>query len=354
MPACRPVKAQAGRRIAMRFLFSLRVRLLLLVLLAIIPALGSILYLASEQRNRAAADVEAEALRLTRLAASNHDRLIEGARQLLVALAQLPEVRQGEPAACNALFGELLKEYRFYTGFTAVKPNGCVFCGAPFLSQPINLLDRAWYQRLMQTRGFVTSGYLMGRISGKAAIVAAYPVLDAAGQIQAVVAAGLDLALFNQLAAQAQLPQGAALTVIDHTGVILARYPEPEKWVGESLPETPLIETILGQGEGTVQLPGVDGVERLYAFTPLGSTQEIDAYVSIGISREAAFADVDRALAASLMGLAGVAVLALGAVWFGGDAFILRRVNALLTATRRLAAGDLSTRTGLAYGQGDR
>src|SRR3989304_6638156 len=44
-----------------------------------------------------------------------------------------------------------------------------------------------------------------------------------------------------------------------------------------------------------------------------------------------------------------VGLLAFGAAWFGGDFFILRRVNDLVSATRRLASGDLSARTALPY-----
>jgi len=40
-------------------------------------------------------------------------------------------------------------------------------------------------------------------------------------------------------------------------------------------------------------------------------------------------------------------LLAVAAAWFGGELFILRHVNALLQATKRLAAGDLSSRTGV-------
>ena len=43
---------------------SLRVRLLLLVLFAVVPALGLILYTASEQRRLAAGAVQEQALRL--------------------------------------------------------------------------------------------------------------------------------------------------------------------------------------------------------------------------------------------------------------------------------------------------
>lgn len=58
---------------------SLRVRLVLLVLVAVVPALGMILYTGWEQRKQAAAKVQEHALRLARITAGEHKHLIEGA-----------------------------------------------------------------------------------------------------------------------------------------------------------------------------------------------------------------------------------------------------------------------------------
>ena len=48
-----------------------------------------------------------------------------------------------------------------------------------------------------------------------------------------------------------------------------------------------------------------------------------------------------------------VGMLALGAAWAGGERFILRQVRTLLGAAERLAAGDLSSRTGLGGEKGE-
>jgi PAS domain S-box-containing protein len=354
-PAMRPSLGSGKESSVSRFSFaSLRVRLILLVLLAVIPAFGLTLYTAREDRRHETSGVQENALRLARLTAADHERLIAGTRQLLVALAQLPAVRDGDPAACSALFADLLKRYRGYTGFAVSKPDGDVFCSATPLTQPINFADRAWFQRVVQTRDFVAGEYQIGRISGKATLILAYPVLDAASQVQAVVSAGLDLAWLSQLAAEAQLPPGATLTAMDHNATILARYPDPEKWVGQSLPEAPIVETILTQqGEGTVETAGVDGVQRLYAFVSLRGAPGDNVYLSVGIPTAIAYAEADRALARNLAGLGLAAMLVLAAAWGFGDVFIMRRVNDLVSATQRLAASDLSARTGLPYGVGE-
>jgi signal transduction histidine kinase len=117
---------------------------------------------------------------------------------------------------------------------------------------------------------------------------------------------------------------------------------------------TPLFQVILAHGEGTAEVPGLDGVPRLIGFTRLwGLPQSADAYVWVDIPSAIAFAATNRMQARNVAGLGVVAVLAFAAAWIGGDAFILRPVQALVGASKRLSAGDLSARTGLPNGPGE-
>src|SRR5687768_14121659 len=108
--------------------FSLRVRLILLVLLALIPALAIMLYTAAGTRQREAKQIEDEALTLVRLLSANQESTIEGARQLLIAVTQIRDVQSGDPTACSARLAELLKLYPDYNGFGVARPDGEIFC----------------------------------------------------------------------------------------------------------------------------------------------------------------------------------------------------------------------------------
>ncbi len=333
-----------------RFSFSsLRLRLLLLVLLAVLPALGLMLYAASVQRELAIAKVQADALGLTRLAASSQERLIEGARQLLVVAAHLHEVRGRDTAACNALFADLLKRYPLYVNLGATDLQGNVFCSAVPTTQQLTTADAAWVGRAAATRDFTVGDFQVGRLTGKALLVCAYPVLTATDQVRDVVFAALDLDWLNQLATEAHLPEGAALAVIDRQGTVLARHPDPQAWVGKALPDEPLLRAIRTQGEGVAELRGVDGIPRLYAFTPLRGTPRA-IHLSIGIPRDAALGPANAYFARALWGFSVVGLLALAAAWIIGDLAILRRLGALVGAAERLSAGDLNARAAVRGG----
>ncbi|QDX82327.1 hypothetical protein B9N43_14410 [Denitratisoma sp. DHT3] len=333
----------------------LRARLLLLVLLAVVPAWGLMLYSAGEQRRTATEGIQQNALRLARLVAASHDGLIEGAHQILMTLAQVPSIRETEPRTCNALLAQLLKQYSSYANFGVASPRGDVICSALPLARTVNLADRAYVRDALRSRAFAIGEYQIGRISGKPSVNFGYPILDAAGNVRAVVFAALDLASINHVAARTELPEGAALTVIDRNGVILARHPAPAAWIGKVLPEAPLVKAIQARGgEGTTEAQDVDGVLRLYGFTPLAASGSgLGVFLSVGMPKTLVFAQVDRVFRHSLIALAIVALLALAAAWIGSDAFILRQVRALVAATGRLAAGDLHARTGMGGGSGE-
>ena len=339
------VVADEDRRGMMWRLFhSLRGRLIALVLLGAVPGLGAILYTAETQRQRDAVAAQAEAMRTVQFVAGTQRELFAETQRLLQVLAQLPAVHEGSAAACSALLTRLHKQDPAprYSSFFAVRPDGDVFCSSSPLTRRINAADQAYYRRVLATRAFAVGDYQIGRITGRAIIVLAQPVLDAAGAVRAVVGAGIDLAWLNRLAAEARLPAGSTLTLVDHAGTVLARNPDGEKWIGRSLAGTPQLAAMHAQHDGTLEIAGLDGVRRLYAFTAIyESHQEGHAYLSIGIPAAAVFAEADRTRRRHLLTFALAVLLMLAAAWAGGHVFVLRQVNALLGAVQRLSAGDL-------------
>lgn len=294
--------------------FKGRFRLLLLVFLTVVPVLGLVIYSASKQQRQANVEVEENALRLTQLAASNQDQLIEKVRQFLIIVSQLPEVQSLQSANCSALFANLAKQDLPYANFGVVELDGDVVCSARPLPHPLNVAQQSWFKKAIKTNGFAVGEYQNGEIAGKAVLVLSYPARDAQGKLQAVIFRELALDRINQLAAQIQLPKEETITIIDQNGTILARHPHPENWVGKSLPETSLIKTILTQGKGIAEVFGLDGIRRLYAFTPLNSVPNNEIYLTIGISKAAAFAKANQLLWHNIAEISLIAVLILAIV----------------------------------------
>jgi PAS domain S-box-containing protein len=340
---------------ASTFFASTRFRLFVLVLLAILPVSALIYYNAVQRRDREAAEVREDAMRLTGLVAVHHQQMLSGARELLANLAQQPDIRAHDSYACTNFFSQLMTHSSDYFNYAAVAPDGVVFCSAQPLSEAVNLKDRTWFQRALQNRGFTMGEFQIARIIKNPSLTLAYPVMDHDRRIVAVVAVALNLTSLSRFPGETNLPDDSELLVLDRGGTILAHTPNFDQWVGKNLPDSPIVRSVLTQRQGTIESAGADGMMRLYAFTPVfvepGDVP--DMYVAVGIPTEAAFAAVDQELYQNVLALVVVAVFTLVIAWLGGNQLLLKHLTALVAASRRLASGDLSARLGLRQGRGE-
>jgi signal transduction histidine kinase/HAMP domain-containing protein len=342
---------------ATRLFFSLRFRLLAIVLLGVIPALILILYTAAEQRRIARDEVQEGALILARLVASEHERLIRETRQLLMTLSYLPEAETGLHPACHQVFAELLKEYPQYLNLGVISADGTLVCSGASPGVNVEMAAYPSIQQAYEFQEFAAGSFQVDPLTGRPALHFALPVINESDHLQSIQFAALDLDWLNQVVSHTQLPEGAVLLVVDQQGVVLATSPVQEEetaLVGNTAVSIPIVKHMLDLREGTAEMSGLDGAERLYGFTQIRNGQDRSGFsVGVGLSIETAFQSVDQNLYRHLTALSLVLTLALAVAWFGGDLFILKRVESLLGATRKLAAGDLSARTGVPYDQGE-
>ena len=330
--------------------------MLLLVLVAVIPALGAIAYTASEQKKIAVAEIQRNVLRLVEFSTHEEEQVLQGTRQILIVLANYARKADKNPSDCNAFCADILKQFKRYANIGVVKPSGDVFCSAIPLQEPTNAADRSWFQRAVASGDFAFGDYQVGRITGKPVLVLAYPFRFLADESTAVVFAALDLKWLNRymFKVESQLPDGSTITQIDANGVVMARRPDGEDWLGRLMFDQSFLKEILSQKTGVIEARADHNLPFIYAFAQLHSSLiKQPVYMVLGISRRLAFADANRILGRNLSLLGIVALVALLAAWYGGDLFIMRQVNAMAKASRRLAAGEMSARTGLKYGDGE-
>jgi HAMP domain-containing protein len=340
---------------ARHFLGSLRARLLLLVVLAVVPVLALSIVGGLEHRRQSAEQGRAQALRLARLAASEHGRLVEQTRQLLTSLALVPAIREAAPAACPAILRRTLDGSHDYNNLSVSALDGTLMCSGRPIDGSVNSADRQFFQRVVSTGQFAVGEYTVGRVTGRPGLLIGAPVHDANGVLSGVLLASIDLTWLTRFAAGAELPEGARLAVVLPDGSILARYPDPERATVRLTRD----ETLTGQQgswtEGTSEITGSDGSRRLTAFVPLdrGSDQAQSTWITVSIPTDVALANADRLLAWSIGALLAVALLTSAIVWLGGDLLVLRGIGRLVAATRRLAHGDLKARSGLHHDGGE-
>jgi PAS domain S-box-containing protein len=324
----------------------------LVVLLAVVPSLVLIYYNSREQRDAAIAQAHEDVARIARLAAAENAGVFDGAHQLLVALAQFPEIRGGDPSRGSAVLEKLLGECRFYSNLGAVTPDGHVVCSAVPLTEQASVAGRQWFQQAMKTSDFTVGEYQAGGSNDRPSLNFGYPIIGSGNQVQRILFASLDLNYLTRQISLALPPEGVELALIDRGGVIVAQTGALENRVGRTAPEAAQIKEVSAyRGRGTEQRHDSAGVERIYAFYPIGGKHAgADAYVIASMPTAVAFTGADRGLRKNLIGLALVTLLALVAAWYGGEAIVLRQTNNELEQrvqerTRELAHEQFLLRT---------
>jgi len=315
---------------------SLRARAVGLVLVAVVPAFALLVIAARREQHRIVEGVRAEAYAATRTAALQYRDVVESSRQILVALARMPELRQPDPARCHDVLADLLAHYDTYTNLGIADLAGDVTCSGLPLAAPVNIADRSEVQRAVRSNGPAVGEYRIGRITRRPGINVAQAVHDDSGRVAGVVFVAIDLRRLGEIASSQSLPTGDSVTVLDRRGTILARSPGGETWTVKTLPDAPVVRTILAQGEGTAELTGIDGITRLYAFTSIGNPRDPDLHVAVGVPVEHALAPAARFWRTSLALTGLLAVLAVATAWLASGTLLVAPVGALVAAARRV------------------
>jgi PAS domain S-box-containing protein len=169
-----------------------------------------------------------------------------------------------------------------------------------------------------------------------------FPIKGSDGSVRAVVALALSLDWLGQQIEKLERPPNGAIVVADRDGTILARYPDHAANVGKKFLQ-PAMALIAAKTPGVATVPGFDGKDRLIGYVPPAAPPE-GLWVSVGLFLPDLTEDIERATTLSLgFTLAGSALAVALSLWLG-TRFIRRPTNALLRASRRWRAGDLSAR----------
>lgn len=327
----------------------LRARILLLVGLAVVPALVLELVQTVSERREATRQARKESERVAGLAAAAVGGSFEGARLLLTGLAQSGAAT--EPEECAGLL-ELVQHRPEYSNLGSFGASGEVVCSAVPAPPRTSVAASSWFGRAVEAREFAVGSFEADPITGSPTVLVALPVADPFEGVRAVLFASLNPSALAGLVERASLPEGSSLNVLDGEGTVIYRYPDPQRWIGVKVRDHPLIRAIIANRRGTIETEGIDGVRRVFSFAPVPSAGQ-SVFVAVGIPRAVQLAGADRRLAAGLVTLGAVALLAVAAAWGGGTSLILRPVRAIVEAARKLQDGDLSARTGITSAAGE-
>jgi signal transduction histidine kinase len=331
------------RRLALRWKpqLGLRFRLFILVLIAVLPAIVIQGYNEYELRNAREADIRLQVLQITRQFGAEIGELREGARQLLLALAELSPVKSMETEACNALFASLKSRYANYGLLAAADTNGLIFCSSASTDHS-SVADEPFFKRAMAKDELAVGNYWVDKVTGQQMIHFAMKFDSIQGRTAGVVFAGLDLRWLSEHLKERGLSPTSSILIADREGNIVARLPNPESLVGKNMRKSH--EAIMdGNTVGWEEAIGVDGITRIFGYVP-PALPPYDFFLSAGQTKAEAFAAIDsaskRGVGLIVFGLLAATLAAM----LGGRRFLQEPIDQLLQVAKEWRNGNYRVR----------
>jgi len=314
----------------------LRSHLIILVLVALLPLLvfsAIVLGLAADSER----DATERGLRATgRAMGTAVDHTLDNAIGALEVLATSELLDAGDLRGFHAAAVRALEAQRGWLSVAVVDPRG---------RQQLNTLrptgtelpppaDTRTVSAVLAQRKPVVSDLISGDLPGRAHVVVAVPVLRD-GVLRGALLTALDATTLVRVLQSQQLPGGWVAGIVDGHGVVVARTPEPQRFIGE--PAAPSYVAFTATREaGSARLEGLDDVLRHTVFNRLQHARWT-VFLALPATR------MDAVFQRSLWTLVG-----------GGLVFLGAGIVLALLVGRRLTAPIVSLSSAARLGAGER
>ena len=322
----------------------LRSRLVLLVLIALLPVFGLFVYSAAQGQQADVALAQADLQSTALLAAAHQQRVVDRVAQLLGDVASAPSVKDTSTRRCVQYLEDLQSQAPGYSNLGVASLDGKIACSARDSGIDVYAGDRPFFKQVLAGQKFAVGQYGTGRSSGRPGIGFGVPVHGSDGALNGVAFAAVDITTVAAALAEVRLMEGAQLRVTDRGDTILATHPPGAGLQGSREQDAVVLDAARSRRAGVREAVDGSGVERVYAYAPVGGAAGDALFVAISVPRDIITAGPREHLRNSLAALLGMAVFGVCCAWWTGARLIVRPARAILKQANELVDGNLAAR----------
>lgn len=229
---------------------------------------------------------------------------------------------------------------------------GVAVCAAVGDVSALRVSDRAYFARALTGVDPVIGEALKSRVSGRWVIPVVQAFHDGAGAAVGIVITAFDIGWIGQELGRSKLYQGGAtIGLVSNRGVVIARYPDKEGMIGTDVAQHSFFKTLMeNDGAGVFEAAGIDGAPRVYAAARFTGTADGPIYFWVGMDKNAVTWPADQQFIAAILMTLALVVVSLSAAWYGGNRLLVKPIQDVIRAVRRLKGGDHDAFSGVPYG----
>lgn len=316
---------------------SLRRRLSVLVAFALLPPLLLTLYNTVRWQLVLEREARAEVLAVSRLVSAELAQVVEGARQLMVAMSKHPAVPDRE-AECTAYFKSVIAGIPLYRQAAVIDPHATFHCSTIPIPPNLNVRDRIYFQEPQITGQLAIGTLVTGRVTRESSIHISMPFTDASDRPRGVIVLILNPERMAQNLDARPWRSRYRITVFDREGNPVFNTPRDTSEEAQTAARE-LFSKIATMPSGTVDAKGVQDNLEIVGFVPV-DTSPASLFVTVAIDREVALAEAKYINARSLAFALITMLLAIGSAWIATYFLINRPIRAIVDTARRRESGD--------------
>ncbi len=322
-------------------MLSIRMRLLILALIAIAPLMIERVHGLEEARAIRTERANNDMIDLARRGAESQRQIIYSVRSLLQIVARVYAKMPLDSSTCNQYLGDLTTNIPWIRDLSVASSDGKIRCSTQQPALGLNVSDRPYFQTALSARDFALSDYMINRVNDVPSVVATYPIIKEDGSLGGVVLGVINLQWIGDLAAAAAQHSGAAVLLLDSAGTLVAGSPDQQAYIGKRFAGSELARQMLANDSGMMTVAGLDGVPRIFAYVRVPWTQ---ARLAVGLDENAVHAGIDHEIDIAYLQLIAFGLFVLLIAWFGGEQLVVRPIRALVRTAARFGRGDLHVR----------
>jgi diguanylate cyclase (GGDEF)-like protein len=329
---------------------SLRARILLLILASSLLPVFAVLWVLLENHADTLMRAQEQLKSRTETIADDLEDRISGTAQLLFGLGRVPLVTGADQVACSRFLADVLKEHPQYTGLLTILPNGQLHCDSLQTGRTLDLTDRSYFKQALRSERYVVEAAI-GRLTGKGVLQVAHPMRDAAGVLQGVLLASLNMDDFGRPIAASLPYDGMNFQIWNDDGSIVMDNPG----TGASTLKPGAAERafVLSTKGNMLKTLGEGADARIWITATMQGKPYSGLRLVLSVPRAELVEREDRHFIRALGGLLALSVVMLLVAVLLGEFALRRQAARLIGAIARLDQGNFKEPIGAPYPKGE-
>jgi diguanylate cyclase (GGDEF)-like protein len=331
------------KKVRLKGLLGIRARLVLLALILVGPLMMDRIHSLQTIRAREIALTTSEFSQLAEHSAEAEREVIASAQAVLKSAAYIQASAAKVAQGCAILRASLQVDLPWIRTLSVVDKNGTVLCSTLPTMVGLDLGDRYYFKKALETHDFVVSDYLFARGTKLPSIVAAYPVAAIGADDESVMVAAINLDWMSQIMNKLGDRPGVSAVLVDSEGTVLATSSDQAGMIGRPLEKLSSLSAITESDSktGSVSITDSDGTRHMVSFARVGST---GSRLVVSIDEAKIAADADRDIRTAYLQLAFVCLFVLLGALVAAERLIIRPITMMAATAQRFGRGDWSAR----------